>query len=244
MSIKGFPTQQKVTGGMQGQPAHADFATVQPTSDYRNALDVHARFAFRVGGDTPRVAGTNTGNFERGGTHIDDPSTPARVGDFVRFIDGDMVNQEIAIIQIDDDGDGFTLAARSQIPAAATDEFYIMRYITQLVDESGAQQVVVVPVVIGRIADKAFNDNSAVTITTATPVVMIASTAFAASEFEITNSSGVPMSIYLDGVETFYIGAGATQRQPLTIAVGTEISVRSLKGDVTDGFLTINLFRQ
>jgi hypothetical protein len=87
MSIKGFPSQQKL---VSGQKSHAEFVTIQPTADFRNALDSVQRAAFRVNSATvARTAGAATGNLGDGfGTVIEDTSTPALAGDYIRFEDG------------------------------------------------------------------------------------------------------------------------------------------------------------
>jgi len=90
------------------------------------------------------VAGAATGNPSTGyATEVEDTATPARVGDFVRFIDGGAAFLEIAIVAVSTNS--FTLA--SKIPAPNTpapgDEFYIMRYASMRADDSGAPIVTV-----------------------------------------------------------------------------------------------------
>jgi hypothetical protein len=72
-----------------------------------------------------------------------DTSTPARVGDFVRFETGNAAFLEIPIVQVSTNA--FQLAARipDALAPAAGNTFYIMRYATQRVDETGSQQVTV-----------------------------------------------------------------------------------------------------
>lgn len=141
MSIKGFPSQQK---RVNGQNSRADFATVQPSFDYRNQIDVIPRFAYRVG--AIRTAQAGTGNLEdNSGTYIADTATTARVGDFVRFETGSMAGLEVAIVEVETNG--FRLAARveSSYAPAATNTFYIMRYSTQQVSSDGTAIVTVTP---------------------------------------------------------------------------------------------------
>ncbi len=121
-------------------------------------MDVHSRFAFRVGGNTPLVAGAGTGNGQDPyGTIVELTGHAALPGDFVRFIDGNAAYLEVAIVQVID-ANNFRLAARipdtpiDLVPAAG-DEFYLMRYVTQLTDDSGAQSVVVTPAPISFVRD-------------------------------------------------------------------------------------------
>lgn len=146
MSIKGYPTTQKLSNS--NQSTRNDFATLQPQdAGLRQALDVHARFAFRVNDDvTPRTAGANTGNpTSSGGTVVFDASTPALVGDFVRFEDGNAQFLEIPIVDVSTNS--FILGARldTSLEPASGDTFFILRYATQLVDEDGRQIVVATP---------------------------------------------------------------------------------------------------
>jgi hypothetical protein len=145
-SPKGYPTSQMLVGSQQS--ARGNHVTIQPQdANLRAAQDVHARFAFRVDNDTvPRTAGANTGNPSSGGaTVVVDTATPARVGDFVRFEDGLAQYLEIPIVDVSTNS--FTLGAKldSTLVPAAGDDFFIMRYATQLVNESGSQIVIASP---------------------------------------------------------------------------------------------------
>jgi hypothetical protein len=139
MSIKGFPSNQKLP---LGSGVTSEHVTVQPTDEFRNVLDTTARFAFRVGGDTPRVAAANTGNID-GFTWVYDTNTPARRGDFVRFETGAAQFKEIAIIKVETNR--FLLGAFVSPPPAPNDTFFIMRYATQRVDQDGTQLVSIAP---------------------------------------------------------------------------------------------------
>lgn len=140
-SIKGFPTQQKITAdfGNLAQASKSEFNTLQPSADERNAQDVVARSMFRVGSATvPRTAGAGTGNQTDNtwGTYVVDTATPAKIGDVCRFNNGGAALLEYAIIAVDTNG--FRLAARISTPPAAADTFYIMRYASQRVDDTGS----------------------------------------------------------------------------------------------------------
>lgn len=144
--IKGYPTQQKLSHS--NQSSRHDFVTAQPAdAGLRQSLDVHARFAYRVGSPTvARTAAANTGNpSDGGGTIVYDTSTPARVGDFVRFETGQAARLEISIVDVSTNH--FVLGAKlpSTLVPVATDTFFIMRYVTQLTDENGQQIVVATP---------------------------------------------------------------------------------------------------
>lgn len=143
-SPKGFPSNQKLVLPTEGQ-SNA-FTTVVPTDPYRHGLDI-PRFAFRVDNPTvPRTAGATTGNPTNGGpTFVEDASTPARIGDFVRFMNGASEFLEVPIVAIAPGGNGFYLSARLSTVPSSGDEFYIMRYATQQVDENGSQLVVTSP---------------------------------------------------------------------------------------------------
>lgn len=143
MSVKGFPSNQKLALPTEGQTNA--YATVVPTDPYRHALDA-PRFAFRVDNAlVARTAGATTGNPSTGPTFVADTSTPAQIGDFVRFEDGDAAFLEVPIIAIAPGGNGFYLSARLDNPPASADTFFIMRYTTQRVDETGSQVVISSP---------------------------------------------------------------------------------------------------
>lgn len=101
-----------------------------------NGGDLSSRFAFRVGGDTPRDVESAT--LSNGQVVIGDTATQARVGDFFRAIEGPLAFQEIPIVAVTTNG--FTIATTT-LPDVG-DDFYVMRDVTQRTDESGAQTVV------------------------------------------------------------------------------------------------------
>lgn len=142
MSVKGYPSTQKLVNGAASSEGAFQHATVIPSdAGLRAALDA-PRFAFRVGGDTPRTAQAGTGNPTNGkATLVADTSTPARVGDFVRFVTGSAASLEIPIVRVGTNS--FELASRipDALAPAATNTFFIMRYATQRVDDTGSQVV-------------------------------------------------------------------------------------------------------
>ena len=141
MSIKGFPSSQKLP---LGTGITSNFASVIPTDPYRNALDI-PRFAFRVNDpNNPRTAGALTGVQYISGDDavlwIYDTSTPAMIGDFVRFEDGAAQFLEIPIVKVETNR--FMVSCiPAQLPSSG-DTFFIMRYATQRVDDTGSQIVV------------------------------------------------------------------------------------------------------
>lgn len=143
--ISGFPTTQKILGKTgDTQKSKADFVTLQPSFDSRQALDTVPRFAFRVG--AIRTAQAGTGNLDDGkGTYIADTATTAREGDIVRFETGNMQYFEAPIVEVQTNGFRLGIRVASAYAPASTDTFYILRYATQLVDSSGSPIVSTTP---------------------------------------------------------------------------------------------------
>lgn len=101
-----------------------------------NGGAVENRFAFRVGGDTPRDV--ESVDLLNGQVVIGDSGTPAQVGDFFRAINGPLAYQEVPITAVDTNS--FTIATTT-LPDLG-DDFYIMRRVTQRTDDQGSQVVV------------------------------------------------------------------------------------------------------
>lgn len=141
--IQGFPSNQKVP---LGTGITNNFATVIPVDPNRSAIDI-PRFAFRVDDAlVARTAGATTGIDSSSGEKlfwVNDPSTPARVGDFVRFENGAAAFLEIPIVKVETNR--FLLSVNSGALPAVGDTFFIMRYATQRVDDTGSQLVVASP---------------------------------------------------------------------------------------------------
>jgi hypothetical protein len=101
-----------------------------------NGGAVDSRFVFRVDA-TPRTAGAVTTS---GGTvTIADTNTTAWVGDIFRAEDGPLQFLEIPIIDVASDGDSFTIA--SPVMLDPGDTFYILRHVTQQLNDEGNQEV-------------------------------------------------------------------------------------------------------
>lgn len=276
MSIKGFPTQQKL---VSGQSSRADFVTVQPTADFRNAVDSVGRMSFRVGSPTiPRTAGPLTGNANDSyGTWIDDTATPAMVGDFVRFKTGVGQFLEVPIVDIDSLGNGFRLGGR--LPAAVVpapgDTFFIQRYSTPLTDDQGFLQVSIAPSPIAYVLDTnptqvnhdtlvPANNRALPVKPLAIPITfgsidafvaniaagaysqIIASLPSAICEIEVGNSTGVPIILATGGAgsetDILIIPSTGLTRQAVCLPSGTRLAVKSLKGLIDSGFVTMNSF--
>lgn len=142
--IQGFPSNQKVP---LGTGITNNFVTVIPTDPNRAALDT-PRFAFRVDDAlVPRTAGAGTGIGKNSSGEdvffVEDTATPARVGDFVRFENGPAAFLEIPIVAVETNK--FMLAVKSGSLPVSGNTFYIMRYATQRVDDSGSQLVIASP---------------------------------------------------------------------------------------------------
>ncbi len=141
--IQGFPSNQKVP---LGTGITNNFATIIPVDPNRSAIDT-PRFAFRVNDAlVARTAGATTGIDSSTGDKlfwVADSSTPARVGDFVRFEDGAAAFLEIPIVKVETNR--FLLSVNSGALPTVGDTFFIMRYATQRVDDSGSQLVVASP---------------------------------------------------------------------------------------------------
>ena len=146
MSIKGFPSKQKLP---LGSGITNDYATVIPVDENRVALDTQ-RFAFRVGGDVARTAAASTGNID-GLTWVYDTATPAKVGDFIRFETGSNAYLEVPIVK--KETNRFMLGAYLSTAPASGDTFYIMRSATQRLDSSGTQLATVAPSPISFVLD-------------------------------------------------------------------------------------------
>ena len=127
-------------------------------------MDVSARFAFRVGGDTPIASEAGTGNID-GLTWVYHTATTAQVGDFVRFETGLAQYLEVPIVKVETDR--FMLGAKVEPAPASGDTFFIMRYATQRVDDDGTQLVAVTPSPITFVLDNVDTEVNEDTLTPA-----------------------------------------------------------------------------
>lgn len=139
--ISGWPSNKKTD---LGTGKTSNFVTVYPTDPYRNALDA-PRFAFRVNDEvTPRTAGVATGIDPADNLFwIADTATPAKVGDFVRFQNGNAQFIEMPIAKVETNRFLISTIPDSDKAPASGNTFFIMRYTTQRVDDTGSQVVTV-----------------------------------------------------------------------------------------------------
>lgn len=241
--IKGFPTQQKL---VNNQSARHEFVTVQPaTQNLRSALDTVARYAFRVNSASiARIAGATTGNPSDGsGTIVDDLATPAQVGDFVRFEDGQAQFLELPIIEVSTNS--FKLGCKlgaTQVPSAG-DSFFILRYVTQQNNPDGT-------VIISLANKSAVGLDRLVAsvgspITTAAYTTLVAATA-SVTEIEIDNTTGKTLVLAIGPaageVDTIYIPTKGLSRQGLVVPIGSRLSVKAMGGNATFGEVNVNMF--
>jgi hypothetical protein len=272
MSIKGFPTQQKL---VNGQSSKNEFVTVQPSDEnLRNNMDTIQRVAFRVGNPAvPLVAGATTGNAVGlgTGTWVEDTATLAKVGDFVRFETGTSQYLEIPIIETA--VNGFRLGARLPNPPVPADTFYILRYVAPRSNSDGSTLISSGPLAfvkdslnvtvnedtlipandiqlpvkpLARIVGLARIDAYAVPITTAAYSVLVASTAVYITELEVDNTSGKTLVMAFGApaaeVDKLYIPAKGLSRQAVAIPAGTRITLKALGGDADVGDVNANFF--
>jgi hypothetical protein len=135
-AIQGYPSNQKVP---LGTGITNNFATIIPTDPYRSAID-STRFAYRIA--AIQTAGASTGIDSSSGDKlfwVENTSTAARAGDFVRFESGAAQYLEIPIVKVETNR--FLLAINSGLVPAPSDTFYILRYATQRVGSDGSQLV-------------------------------------------------------------------------------------------------------
>ncbi len=244
-AIRGWPSNQKIS---VGTGITSDFPTVVPTDPFRHALDVN-RFAFRVGSSAvPRVAAAGTGlvtinDFGDEVYAIEDTSTLARVGDFVRCENGPSEGIEFPIVKVD--GDLLYLAVKTGVLPQPGDDFYILRYATQRVSQDGSQLVTVVPVSYVPRPGGAINTFSA-NVGSAAFVQLRAPGPDAISELEIFNKTGIPLILGsgAPGSEQLiaYIGSDGISRQQIPVPAGTRLSVKTIEGTADAGWILLNAF--
>ncbi len=166
MSIKGYPSQEKVTSALIEYPdiqeIRADFATLQLNSSKKVGLNTINQGYFRVGPVKTIVAPA-----------VDSKrvlyviSHGAQIGDMVRF-EGTAANPHFEA-QITAVPDGNYLVLGSILPAdpVAGDELYVLRAVTPLLDEDGNPQVALTPTAVKYIEDGVLTDVEKDTVTPA-----------------------------------------------------------------------------
>lgn len=249
MSIKGYPSSQKLP---LGTGITSNYATVVPTDPYRNALET-PRFAFRVDSAiVPRTAAANTGVSYIDGDQlvlwIYDTSTPAMVGDFVRFEDGAAAYLELPIVLVETNR--FMVSCVPSTLPVATDTFYIMRYATQRTDSTGSQMATI-SVPVKSVVEKIYSEYASVPVGDTNWVELIASTSGDITSASWQESSGYPMELALGAaaseVAFFNIFPGGFNGElPMIIPAGSRLSIRGLQAGITanaaNTFIVANLF--
>jgi len=90
------------------------------------------------------------------------------------------------------------------------------------------------------------NDYSSTNVTTSAYVQLIASTASAASELEIFDSSGETLVFAVGAaaseVDQFYISPGGNGRMKLSIPSGSRISIKAVTATASVGYINLSLF--
>lgn len=128
MSIKGFPTADKIQNDLPQNTPTTEHASVQPTGANRYALEVQPRLAFLVVSDA----------CETGSTQLVIKATAhqARKHDFIRFTQANSNRYlEIAVLAVETDL--IYLAGKLPLLPSNGDTFDIMRYVTQRVGSDG-----------------------------------------------------------------------------------------------------------
>lgn len=136
MSIKGYPTQEKVQDKLPAQSITSEFATIQPTGSKRHALDTVSRSAFLVASDAIEAGSTTL--------MIVATSHSARKGDFIRFTQANG-NRYLEIPVINVETNNIYLGGSMLVDPTAADTFDIMRYVTQKVGSDGTISVTSTP---------------------------------------------------------------------------------------------------
>lgn len=142
MSIKGYPSQKKLTTTLSGfseeqSQTKNEFVTAQPTFSDRNALDTVALSAYRIHGSA-KTATPDTNYPKR---IITSTAHGAKAKDIVRF-EANATNPgfESSILSVPDDNT-IVLGSETPLNILGTDQFFILRYATTRVDDSGAPVV-------------------------------------------------------------------------------------------------------
>jgi hypothetical protein len=245
--IKGYPSTKKLVGTLDGYTApqsktDMEFVTAQRSYDQRIMLDVLSRFAFRLHSAVKTVNANSTARV------IIDTAHGAQPGDFIRFeLASENPYFEATILSCPD-ADTMILAQELPATPVAGDEYFIMRYATQRVDESGAQSVFLDPNPLVY-ADSIRNDYASVNVTSGAWVQLIATV----GAVDIR-----AISLFDSGGYTMELGVGAAMSEARTLLIppggfngiiefeipaGSRLSIRAVGAALVDlGEIVINLF--
>lgn len=169
MSIKGFPTQEKFEGKLDGfteeqSSQKSEFATLQKTYSKRVGLDTVQMCLYRVNPTVSTVSAINSANPKR---VFQSTAHGAQVGDVVRFEDtSSNAGFESQVLSVPD-ANTIVLAGITPDNIQVSDDFYILRYTTPRVDETGATIVTISAAPIQFVLDGTDTEVSKDTVTPA-----------------------------------------------------------------------------
>lgn len=263
-SPKGFATQKKVlssiTGFTQEQyEGKSDFATVKKIGSDSVAMEVLAKFAYDLTGVDDAAEAGSTNRLLKATAH------GGRKGDMVRFLSGSNNRMEFSILYAD--ANNIILDGEIDNAIGAGDLFRIFRYLTQVVDQNGAQSVVIsgsaleVTQLLVLAELQAINTNqylparnksnldfSSTNVDNTAYVQVLASVgASAIRKIQVFMSSGEPLYLAFGGagseVDQIILIPGGNGYIDLEIAAATRISVKAVNVvTVNSGNLMINYF--
>lgn len=165
----------------------------------------------------------------------------AKVGDVIKFFDGNLSDWEIPIDSIVDN-DSVTIANIGPALPTTTDTVYLLRWVFNKASSSGA---FVFSEDGKSISNAPFRNSYSMTpVTTAAYVQLVASTTSETNLLDIFDSSGQTLVLAVGGagseVDQIYIVPGGNEKIPLKIPAGSRVSVKAISGNASSGELVIN----
>lgn len=245
--IKGYPSTKKLVKIIDSyteaqSKTEMEFVTAQKSYDQRIALDVLSRFAFRLHATAKTVNANSTARV------ILDTAHGASPGDFLRFELASQNPYFEATILSTPDANTMILAQELPNTPSTGDTYFVMRYGTQRMDESGAQAITVVPDPMEYLTS-ARNDYSSVNVTTGAWVELIANIgATAARGLTLFDSGGYTMELGIGGAgseaRTLLIPPGGFNGViEMNIPANSRVSIRAIGiATVNAGEIALNLF--
>jgi hypothetical protein len=247
MSIKGYPSQEKLIGLLSGftqaqSETKNEFCTVQKVAHDKNGLDVINRGAY-VAAASKVVLVNSTKRVVLSTAH------GARVGDYLRFTSGNNIGLELGVLSVPDANTAI-LTGNCLAAPAALDTFDVMRYSVIKTDSTGATSVTITITsldVVDQIDTTPLLSIALTNITASSgaPVAIVASLAAAVKKVKVVEDIGEFIGLYTGagGAEVLKcvlpLGGGDVD---VTIAAGTRISLRAMKNTAitSDTFIAIN----